>query len=546
MYSQHRYILEPYNGISSRYRCPNPQCGKSKTFARYIDTTTGEQLPEEVGRCNREHNCGYHLTPKQYFEENGQAEEPLRNPSKPFVQKQRQIPKPASCVPVDAFKATLSDYSSNQLVKYLAYVFGNELTSQLISRYLIGTTAKPWPGATVFYQIDTNGGIRAGKIMLYDPKTGKRVKEPFNHVSHIHKTLNLKDYNLKQCFYGEHLLKGNSNPVAIVESEKTAIIASVYLPQFVWVATGGKNGCSWTDKNVCQALQGRSVILYPDLSKPGDKESCFESWTKKADILRGYGVRVKVSSLLEEKAHAEERTEGLDIADYLLKQNPHKTGTVKPEIVSPETLVSEIESVATVKPLNSGPIHSDSQEPKHADMPVAIPQRVISAPLNLSNLESFFSTAELPPAPILLNACEVITDPAKFIASHLQTVSRYEGGRAMYPYLNRLLQLKTLCKQMKQPIDVSKTDVISRTKEVEKFQSDPEVMYTQPRKMLVENQAKPVNIHTVQKMFKLNQCEVVSNLKKLQRITQTNGKQAPVIVNNITTSSDYWRSKYNR
>ena len=68
--NEHRYILEPYNGMKTRYRCPS--CNhREKTVSLYIDTETGEYLSPSVGRCNRESNCGYHYTPKQYFQDNG-------------------------------------------------------------------------------------------------------------------------------------------------------------------------------------------------------------------------------------------------------------------------------------------------------------------------------------------------------------------------------------------------------------------------------------------------------------------------------------------
>jgi len=56
--------------------------------------------------------------------------------------------------------------------------------------------------------------------MLYSPTTGKRVKEPFNHITWVHKALKQPDFNLKQCLFGEHLLQDKTKPVAIVESEK--------------------------------------------------------------------------------------------------------------------------------------------------------------------------------------------------------------------------------------------------------------------------------------------------------------------------------------
>lgn len=73
----------------------------------------------------------------------------------------------------------------------------------------------------------------------------------------------MPDFELKQCLFGEHLLRDKAKPIAIVESEKTAIIASVYLPQFIWLAVG-----SLTNLNAekCSVLKGRTVTLFPDLN----------------------------------------------------------------------------------------------------------------------------------------------------------------------------------------------------------------------------------------------------------------------------------------
>ena len=49
----------------------------------------------------------------------------------------------------------------------------------------------------------------------------------------------------------------------LVESEKTALVASYYLPQFLWIAAGGKNGCF--NANSLSVLAGRTVVLFPDL-----------------------------------------------------------------------------------------------------------------------------------------------------------------------------------------------------------------------------------------------------------------------------------------
>ena len=97
---------------------------------------------------------------------------------------------------------------------------------RLMSEYRVGTS-KHWPGSCVFWQIDINGRVRTGKVMLYDAESGKRVKEPYSHLTWAHSLLKLPDFNLRQCFFGEHLLPMNrGKPVALVESEKTAMVAS--------------------------------------------------------------------------------------------------------------------------------------------------------------------------------------------------------------------------------------------------------------------------------------------------------------------------------
>lgn len=299
----HRYILEPYKGINSRYQCPSCQ-QRDKTFSLYIDTETGEHIHPTVGRCNRESNCRYHYTPKQYFQDNNVS----FNTPQMKANKTRPVappPKPVSFIPAEIFKASLKAYESNHFVTYLIDLFGIEVTNDLVGKYFIGTS-KHWKGATVFWQIDTQGKVRTGKIMLYNPFKGKRVKEPFNHITWVHTRLNQPDFELEQCFFGEHLLRDTSRPVAIVESEKTAVIASAYLPEFIWLAAGNADGLN---ASKCSILKVRNVILFPDLN-------AFEKWKKRAEGF-SHIASFQISDLLEKSASEAERRNGLDIADYL-------------------------------------------------------------------------------------------------------------------------------------------------------------------------------------------------------------------------------------
>jgi len=302
--SEHRYILEPYKGMNTRYHCP--QCNqRNKTLSRYIDSETGEHISPSVGRCNRESNCGYHYTPKQYFQDNGISIETTQ--PKAYKSKAVTPPrKPVSFIPVEVFKASLKGHGTNHFVKFLIDLFGVEVSNELISRYFIASS-KIWNGATVFWQIDQQGKVRTGKIMLYNPSNGKRVKEPYNHINWAHKALRESEFELKQCLFGEHLLIDKTKPIAIVESEKTALIASVYLPQFIWLAFGSLSNFN---AEKCTALKGRTVTLFPDLNG-------FEKWNSKAKEL-SHLTTFTVSNLLERKASETEKEQGFDLADYLI------------------------------------------------------------------------------------------------------------------------------------------------------------------------------------------------------------------------------------
>jgi hypothetical protein len=297
--SKYRFILEPYNSSpGNRFTCP--QCDHEKEFTFYVDTLTGQRLPAKYGRCNRANNCGYHLSP---YSDGYKSRDkiPLRNK---IIES--AIPGPLiTHIEKEELLKSLKNYDENNFIKYITNLFGGTITQKLIKKYFIGTESLK-RGATVFWQVDSNGIVRTGKIIKYDPQTGKRIKKalPNNHdIAWIHMVLKLKRFSLNQCFFGEHLLTGNTKPIAIVESEKTSIIASVYFPKYTWLASGGKEGIS---EKKCEILRGRKVVLFPDLN-------AFDSWNKIA-IAFGFDI----SDILERNATDDQRTEGWDLADYLI------------------------------------------------------------------------------------------------------------------------------------------------------------------------------------------------------------------------------------
>jgi hypothetical protein len=441
----HRFTLEPYKGMASRYNCPS--CDK-KTFTRYIDTEKGGHIADHVGKCSRLDNCDHHYTPKEFFKDNPNLSN-REDWKKAEYQKTPQPPQPPpSFIPMDIFQDSFThEYKNNNFVKYLHRLFGDAITTKLIERYRIGTS-KHWHGSVIFWQVDIKQRIRTGKVMLYSSDTGKRVKEKrldretkeeymYSYTTWQHRVSKLENYNLKQCFFGEHLLnEDRTKPVAIVESEKTAIIASVYLPRFIWLAIGSIGNLQHYR---CEALRGRKVVLYPDLGKG------FIDWSEKAKKCEFSSIaHFTVSDLLERKATQEERTKSLDIADYLVRFD---IKTWQSE--SPKT--KPIPIIEPVKEVEKPPVTQMTQENNllfsgNSDKTTKMMQ-VTQMTIKENNLFNAPLAKHLQAAPQAWD--NIITALENFFASinllsdqfvdvSLETVKANNGKKVYLPYLERL------------------------------------------------------------------------------------------------------------
>lgn len=299
MEKQTRYILERYKGPTTRYTCP--QCKSKKDFTKYIDTITQQYVHADVGKCNRECKCGYHYTPKQFFSDNNIAG------TSSVIDKKKELVLPPSTIPWSLVNKSFSNQYSNNFLEFITERFGTTVAKDVSAKYHIGT-AKKWTGATVFWQVNINNHVRAGKIILLNRSTCKRIKKK---ITWVHSELHITNFNLKQCYFGEHLLtKYPTRTVGIVESEKTAVIASIHYPNLIWLSTGGLNNISYEKFEV---LRNRKIVLFPDAG-------CYEKWNM--DIRRISHItnsQVKISDLIEKSATPVERTNGYDLADYLLK-----------------------------------------------------------------------------------------------------------------------------------------------------------------------------------------------------------------------------------
>lgn len=314
--NEYRFHLQKYtSGRNTKRTCP--QCGRKRCFVRYVDEEGKIDFPDYVGRCDHEDSCGYHYTPKNFFKDNPDIKpnnfdkEIWKSVNKPVTPvKVEKEPIAPFFIPPDTMQKTLSHYDINPLFQFLCKTIGKEAANKQFERYKVGTSKK-WGGATVFWQIDKDGNARAGKLMGYNPLDGHRIKEPIPRVCWVHSELKLSGFHLKQCLFGEHLLATSSATIMLVESEKTCLIASHFMPDFLWLATGGKDGCF--NEETMQVLHDRDVILMPDLGAT-------DKWTKKSSILTPICKSVTVSTVLEQMATDEQREAGLDISDFFLMQ----------------------------------------------------------------------------------------------------------------------------------------------------------------------------------------------------------------------------------
>lgn len=230
-----------------------PSCGKPR-FVPYVSTLDGSTIALDengqmiYGRCDREQNCGYHVKPNAKTKADGITPAP---------------PKPAD-PPLRFYPSAVKVDTLTNLFYYACGLIGTANAIKAWQRYKVGRDGK----RTIFWQIDTKGEIRAGKSIPY-LENGHRDKSDKYPANWLHKCKAWDLYHtgkeLQQCYFGAHLLPLYPGAtIAIVESEKTALLLSAYTDpaRLLWLASGGSQGLKNEDKN--KDLQGREIWLLPD------------------------------------------------------------------------------------------------------------------------------------------------------------------------------------------------------------------------------------------------------------------------------------------
>lgn len=463
----HRYILE---GGSKKHHCPN--CNK-KTFVLYIDIETAEYLPEQYGRCDRESKCLHHLNPyldgyaKAIQEQQKGNRSELPNYGKP---QRKKVIIQATPEPVffdfDTFKQTLQPerYEKNTFIQNLFYrvqfPFDVDEVTKVIQLYRLGTVENGYrAGANTFPFIDNDGKIRAVQVKQFDEQnhtTGTDFLHSIIEKHHIQNNKPLPEWleaYTKQdkrisCLFGAHLLsKYPKAEVYLFEAPKTAVYGTLYFGQpensdIICLAVYNKSSFSFDKLKV---LQGRFVYVFPDLSKDG---STYKEWEAKAKEYesRLHGTRFIFSDLLEQLAPEGDKSEGNDLADYLIKQDWRLFRKRNIQEQPPQPEPEKVTRVTKVTPEQTFLFSHAKPSPKVDPYDYVEPEipDYENWEMQIIELEDYFEKAAIPTQPVKLNQCSTITDYLLFIKNHLTVIKANNGKKIFIPYLNRLQEFKTL------------------------------------------------------------------------------------------------------
>lgn len=224
-----------------KFICPN--CGK-KRLTRYINADL-EYADSDHGYCDRVHSCGYHSRPN-----GSSAGKVISIAPKP----KRQF--------INWDEVDIEFNPDAPLTAYLSTLYGAERVHEAYARYHLGTDPQR-PKYAVFTYIDDALRLNRIKRQAYG-HDGHRLKGPGS-------TYTPKKYTVAdgyfQVLFGLHLYDPQKI-TCIVESEKTALMAAIEYPEYIWMATGSM-------QNTALIKQVQQAVLYPDKGK------AFEYWANK-------------------------------------------------------------------------------------------------------------------------------------------------------------------------------------------------------------------------------------------------------------------------
>tara|TARA_R110002073_G_scaffold57778_4_gene146614 strand:- start:4130 stop:5092 length:963 start_codon:yes stop_codon:yes gene_type:complete len=284
-----------------------PCCKKNTKDGKFVNY---KNLPDNYGYC---HSCGVATLPPTIYKNEKGDEFIWNNLEKQYtpiqfqtyyknvsqlhdarvLQRNTDKKKKQKYIPLSLINRFLNNKTENNLLRYLGRMYGDKKMQLVKKMYYIGTSKDK---GTIFWNINIKSKVQKAKVSYYDPN-GKRTnyfKVPYKNTDGYY-----------GCLFGEHLINKEENigkTLVLVESEKTALVCAMHLPEFVWLSYGGINGLT-SDK--LKVLYGHDVILIPDIS-----ENAVSIMKGKMAHLNKFGIKAKIWDMTNGKTDKQLKKEG--------------------------------------------------------------------------------------------------------------------------------------------------------------------------------------------------------------------------------------------
>jgi hypothetical protein len=318
---------------TNKRRSKCPFCGKDGKYSACENNYTKELAGYEFGRCS---SCQQYKLPPDYYINSGDTCT-VENDYLGYFEADTININRLNQYNEDLFNK-YGHLPENSFIDAMCNMFGKDEVKRVFNLYNVGRFSIE--NSIVFPYLCNNTHCCTAKILFYEglhreKEIKKKIAPKFLHNLRYNDNGIKYDYNdyeeytdkngndiqelipfkLKLCLFGHHLILNDLNKtICLVESEKTALIMSIILPEFIWVGAGGN---TWIQYYKFLFFSGRKCLVFPDMS---ENDITYKMWY---DKLNQYGYDFEFIDYYSEYLcndseminHFKEK--GWDIADFI-------------------------------------------------------------------------------------------------------------------------------------------------------------------------------------------------------------------------------------
>ena len=325
-----------------------PLC-KNNSFKHFIYNEGDIQIGEYVGFCLNK-DCSYCLLPEEFFAYRSQLV--YQSGNSDLINLGLKMSERGDMdYYISRYWAT-GLTCDNNLFNYLSRYFDKDQIEKIFNLYKVQTSVfDKWKNACIFWRINRDGRKLAYKLIQFridDERAGHRDPK----VSILQHSLVDNESGKRYCLFGLHLLNNPDNqnkPICIVESEKTAIIASIVYPDGLWLSTGSSRYLNKMNISDIPEEMKNNIILFPDPDLEGninEETGKPDDWYERKrwfDKLEGATISGFMKKYVEDykteliQEFGAEHYKEMDLADYIVR-----TKNKKQEVATFEEIIKEL------------------------------------------------------------------------------------------------------------------------------------------------------------------------------------------------------------